>query len=190
MRDPLGPSSFSVANLLVQARQDLGISQTAAGALVGITQAEWSAYERGKRVPPLHKVQSILNACGWRLRVERMDVQGRGYALGKDSRGTVHTWDGRDTLVLRGGEDVVNGFLGCIGYEGAVRRPKTLKELDGLCARREPCVVLLPNGLGAIVPDPEVFVLSIGSDASGDLRGGGLAVRLRLPLDDLAAASA
>ncbi|MDJ0768998.1 MAG: helix-turn-helix transcriptional regulator [Ilumatobacter sp.] len=55
------------ADLIVRARRDAGLTQTALAAQLGTTQSVVSRWERGHDEPRLTTLASILQACGLRL---------------------------------------------------------------------------------------------------------------------------
>lgn len=68
---------MDVAGLLRGAREDAGLSRAELAAICDVPRASLSAYEAGRRTPPLPRVGQILAALGLRLElvVEPLPVQ-------------------------------------------------------------------------------------------------------------------
>jgi transcriptional regulator with XRE-family HTH domain len=57
------------ASLLVQARRSAGLSQRALAERAGVAQQEIARYERGRVLPSLERLRSLIAACGLELTV-------------------------------------------------------------------------------------------------------------------------
>lgn len=57
------------ADLLLQARTDVGLSQAGLARRAGIPPSVLNAYERGKRQPGADKLAAILASAGYELRI-------------------------------------------------------------------------------------------------------------------------
>ncbi len=60
-----------VAELLIDARRGAGLSQSALAEATAIAQPNISAYESGRRSPTIRTLVVLLEACGYRLAIER-----------------------------------------------------------------------------------------------------------------------